>query len=361
VRDERGQKMSKSKGNVMDPLDLIEKYGADALRFTICALTGPGRDVKRGPSRVESYRSFVTKLWNAARFCEMNNVKPDASFDPASAKLPLNRWILDAANTAIADATSALEAYRFDEYAAAGYRFTWNTFCDWFVELAKPVFAEGDTDNARETRATAAHVLGTILRLLHPAMPFVTEELWGHFGYGPQGSLITTPWPQTVSVSDAAAAHAELDWVVRLISEVRTVRAEMNVSPANTSPVLLRDATADNLARANRWLDAIRRLARASELRELAGDMPKGAAQAVLDEATIVLPLEGIIDLAAERARLDRERGKASKEAEQIAKKLSNADFIARAPEEVVAENRDRLATAEAEVARLDAALRRIG
>jgi len=361
VRDERGQKMSKSKGNVMDPLDLIDKYGADALRFTICALTGPGRDVKLGPSRVESYRSFVTKLWNAARFCEMNNVKPDASFDPASAKLPLNRWILDAANTAIADATAALEAYRFDEYAAAGYRFTWNTFCDWFVELAKPVFAEGDSENARETRATAAHVLGTILRLLHPAMPFVTEELWGHFGYGPQGSLITTAWPQPVSVSDAASARAELDWVVRLISEVRTVRAEMNVSPANTSPVLLRDATADNLARANRWQDAIRRLARASELRELTGDMPKGAAQAVLDEATVVLPLEGIIDLAAERARLDRDRGKASKEAEQIARKLSNADFISRAPEDVVAENRDRLATAEAEVARLDAALRRIG
>jgi len=361
VRDERGQKMSKSKGNVMDPLDLIDKYGADALRFTICALTGPGRDVKLGPSRVESYRSFVTKLWNAARFCEMNNVKPEPGFDPASAKLPLNRWILDAANTAIADATAALEAYRFDEYAAAGYRFTWNTFCDWFVELAKPVFAEGDSENARETRATAAHVLGTILRLLHPAMPFVTEELWGHFGFGPQGSLITTAWPQPVSASDAASARAELDWVVRLISEVRTVRAEMNVSPANTSPVLLRDASADNLARANRWIDAIRRLARASELRELTGDMPKGAAQAVLDEATIVLPLEGIIDLAAERARLDRDRGKAVKEVEQIARKLSNADFISRAPEDVVAENRDRLATAEAEVARLDAALRRIG
>ena len=200
VRDERGQKMSKSKGNIIDPLELIDRYGADALRFTICALTGPGRDVKLGAARVESYRRFVTKLWNAARFCEMNAIRPDASFDPSRASLPLTRWILDAMNRAIEQASAALEEYRFDEYAAACYRFTWDTFCDWFVEFAKPVLAEGDSLASHEVRQTAAHVLGTILRLLHPAMPFVTEELWDRFGYGETYSLIRAAWPEPVTV-----------------------------------------------------------------------------------------------------------------------------------------------------------------
>jgi valyl-tRNA synthetase len=361
VRDERGQKMSKSKGNVIDPLELIDTYGADALRFTICALTGPGRDVKLGASRVESHRSFVTKLWNAARFCEMNGIKPEPGFDPASAKLPLTRWILDAANRAIAEATDALERYRIDEYAAAGYRFTWNTFCDWFVEFAKPLLTGADAAAAVEVRATAAYVLGVILRLLHPAMPFVTEELWGQFGYGVPCSLIRAPWPVAVPVTDGAAARTELDWVVRLIGEVRAVRAEMNVPPSARAPILLRDAAPETLARAERWIDAIRRLARASEVTALAGEMPKGSAQAVLDEATVVLPLAEVIDLGVERARLAKEREKAAGEASKIAQKLGNAAFVSQAPEEVVEENRERLVTAEAEVARLEAALARIG
>ncbi|HLY87377.1 MAG TPA: valine--tRNA ligase [Acetobacteraceae bacterium] len=354
VRDERGQKMSKSKGNIIDPLELIDRYGADALRFTICALTGPGRDVKLGAARVESYRRFVTKLWNAARFCEMNGITPDASFDPSRATLPLTRWILDALNRAIAEASAALEAYRFDEYAAACYRFTWDTFCDWFVEFAKPVLAEP------EVRQTAAHVLGTILRLLHPAMPFVTEELWDRFGYGEPYSLIRTAWPETVAVSDAGVARAELDWVVRLISEVRSVRTEMNVPPGTLTPILLRDASAETLARGQRWVEAIRRLARASELRGLDGAMPKGAAQVVLDEATVVLPLADVIDVGAERARLGKERDKTAGEARKVAQKLDNADFVRRAPEEVVEENRERLAAMQADIARLEAALQRI-
>jgi valyl-tRNA synthetase len=360
VRDERGQKMSKSKGNVIDPLELIDTYGADALRFTICALTGPGRDVKLGASRVESYRSFVTKLWNAARFCEMNAIAPQPSFDPAGVRQPLCRWVLDAADAAIAEATEALEAYRFNDYAAACYRFTWNGFCDWFLEFAKPVLAEGDTPAAAELRATAAHVLGTILRLLHPVMPFVTEELWDRFGYGETCSLIRAEWPAPVAVPEAGAARAELDWVIRLITEVRTVRAEMNVPPSVLTPILLRDAAPETLARGARWMEAIRRLARASDLAPLAGEMPKGAAQAVVDEATIVLPLAEVIDLAAERARLAKERAKAALEAEKIARKLANEDFVRRAPEEVVAENRERLDAAQAEIARLDAALQRI-
>jgi valyl-tRNA synthetase len=354
VRDERGQKMSKSKGNSIDPLELIDRYGADALRFAICALTGPGRDVKLGASRVEGYRRFVTKLWNAARFCEMNGIRPDASFDPSQATLPLTRWILDATNTAVAEATAALEAYRFDEYAAACYRFTWDTFCDWFVEFAKPVLAE------TEVRQTAAHVLGILLRLLHPVVPFVTEELWDRFGYGDPCSLIRASWPEPSRVPDAADAHAELDWVVRLISEVRSVRNEMNVPPGTLTPILLRDATPETLERGRRWMEAIRRLARASDLTSLNGDMPKGSAQLMLDEATVVLPLAGAIDVGTERVRLTRERDKAAGEARKIAQKLDNADFVRRAPEEVVEENRDRLAAMQAEIARLEAALQRI-
>jgi valyl-tRNA synthetase len=361
VRDERGQKMSKSKGNAMDPLELIDRYGADALRFTICALTGPGRDVKLSESRVKDFRGFVTKLWNAARFCEMNDVRVVAGFDPGSVQSPLCRWILDAADRAVIDATAALEAYRFDEYAQAGYRFVWNTFCDWFLEFAKPVFAEGpDSAAAAEVRATAAHVFGMILRLLHPAIPFVTEELWHRFGYGAEFTLIRERWPSPVAVPDAEAARAELDWVVRLIGTVRSVRTEMNVPPSSPSPVLLRDASPESLARAERWMDAIRRLARASEVRALDGSMPEGSAQAVLDEATVVLPLAGLIDLTAERKRLGGARDKALAEGEKMARKLENAEFVARAKPEVVEENRERMAGFQAEAARLDAALARI-
>ena len=360
VRDERGKKMSKTTGNVIDPLELIDRFGADALRFTICALTGPGRDIKLGASRVESYRSFVTKLWNAARFCEMNAIAPQDGFDPAAVRTPLCRWVLDGANQAVAAASAALEEYRFDEYAAGGYRFTWNLFCDWFLEFAKPALTQGDTAEAREVRGTAAHVLGIILRLLHPAMPFVTEELWDRFGYGEPGGLIRAAWPGHVAVAGAGEAAAELDWVVRLIGEIRTVRAEMNVPAATMTPVLLRDAFAETLDRASRWIEPIRRLARVSEIRPLEGPMPAGSAQAVLGEATLVLPLAGVIDLAAERARLGRDRDRAAAEAEKLEHKLANADFVSRAPEEVVEENRERLDTARAETARLAAALERL-
>ena len=361
VRDERGQKMSKSKGNAMDPLELIDRYGADALRFTICALTGPGRDVKLGESRVRDFRGFITKLWNAARFCEMNDVRVVAGFDPGSVRSPLCRWILDAANHAVTEATTALEAYRFDEYALGGYRFVWNTYCDWFLEFAKPVFAEGaDPAAAAETRATAAHVLGLILRMLHPAIPFVTEELWHRFGYGAEFTLIREPWPVPAAVPDAEAAREELDWVVRLIGLVRSVRTEMNVPPSSPAPVLLRDAPAGVMARAERWMEAIRRMARASEVRALDGAMPEGSAQAVLDEATVVLPLAGLIDLTVERNRLAGARDKALAEAEKMARKLANPEFVARAKPEVVEENRERLAAFQAEAARLEEALGRI-
>jgi valyl-tRNA synthetase len=360
VRDERGQKMSKSKGNVIDPLDLIDRFGTDALRFTICRLTGPGRDVKLGASVVEGGGRFITKLWNAAKFSEINGVAPPLAFTTEEARLPLSRWILDAFNSAVTEANAALEAFRFNDYADACYRFVWNDFCDWFVELAKPVLADRESDAAVETRAVAALVLGGLLRLLHPVIPYVTEELWDHFGYGPVCSLIRAPWPTPFTVFEATAARKDLGWVVRLVSEVRTVRSEMNVAPATLAPILLKDASAETLERASRWFEQIARLARASELRALEGDVPAGSAQAVLDEATIVLPLVGLIDIPAERQRLEKERSKAQNEAEKVSRKLENADFVSRAPEEIVEENRERLAGFQSEVARLEAALQRI-
>jgi valyl-tRNA synthetase len=358
VRDERGQKMSKSKGNVVDPIGLIEQYGADALRYSVAAAAGPGRDAKLGPKIVEANRGFVTKIWNAARFCEMNGCKPDPEFDPARAKLALNRWILDAANRAVAEAGASLDAYRVDDYAKSAYQFVWGDFCDWFLEFAKPAF--GDETLAPETRAVAAHVLGILLRLLHPVMPFVTEALWDHFGYGPAGSLIRADWPAPVAVHAAEAACAEVSWVIELISGVRTVRSEMNVPPSIKSPILLKDAAPESLSRAQTWFEAISRMARASEIGPLEGDVPRNAAQAVLREATIILPLEGIIDLAAERKRLEAARAKAAGELAKVAQKLANAEFVQRAPEAVIAENEERRANFTQEVARLEAALQRI-
>jgi len=359
VRDEKGQKMSKSKGNVIDPLAMVDQFGADALRMAIMRLAGPGRDVKLGPAIVENNRSFITKLWNAARFCEMNAITPDADFTPDQATLPLTRWILAKASDAIVEATAALEAYRFDEYGAACYRFVWNVFCDWFLELAKPAFAAGGAE-AEEVKRTAAHVLGLILRLMHPAVPYVTEELWAEFGYGAKCSLIAAPWPLAFDVPGADAARAEVDWLVKLIGDVRGVRSEMNVAPSVKAPVLLRDATPATLARGQRWIEAISRMARASEFGALEGEMPRGAAQLVLDEATVIIPLGGLIDFDVERARLQKACAAAQKDADIAAKKLGSADFVARAKPEVVEENRERLAAAGAEIARLTAALARI-
>ncbi|WP_431284440.1 valine--tRNA ligase [Humitalea sp. 24SJ18S-53] len=360
VRDEKGQKMSKSKGNVMDPLELVDAYGADALRVTIAAMAGPGRDMKLGRKRVEDHRAFCTKIWNAARFCEMNGVVPDPDFEPGGVTTPLARWLLDAGNRAVADATAALEIFRFDEYARVAERFVRGTYCDWFLEFAKPVFMGPDGAQKDEIRGAAQHGFATILKLLHPMMPFMTEELWARFGYGPEGSLIRTAWPTAVPVPQAEAARAELDWVVLLISEVRALRAEMNVPPSIKVPLLLQDAAPETLDRGARWIEAIGRMARATEFRALDGEAPKGVAQVTVAEATVMLPLADVIDLGAERARLGREQQKAEAEAQKVRQKLDNADFVARAKPEVVEENRERLAGYEAEAARLAAAVARI-
>jgi valyl-tRNA synthetase len=359
VRDEKGQKMSKSKGNVIDPLELIDAYGADALRFTLSAMAAQGRDIKLSPSRVEGYRNFATKLWNAARFAEINACLPVKDFDPASAKQTINRWIAGESERALAVVTEAIEAYRFNEAAGAIYSFIWHKFCDWYLELIKPILA-GNDEAAAETRAMTAWVLDRALKLLHPFMPFVTEELWAKLAAtdAPRDSLlILAPWPKHLGLENAAA-DAEIGWVIRLISEVRSVRSEMNVPAGARVPLVVSGASDETMARAKRHEETILRLARIDAMSF--GKAPAGAVQIVLDEATLALPLAGIIDVAAESKRLKREIDKVGSEIRQLDAKLANEKFVARAPEHVVEEQRERKADAEATAARLEQALKRL-
>ena len=360
VRDEKGAKMSKSKGNVIDPLDVIDEYGADALRFTMAAMAAQGRDIKLSMQRVEGYRNFATKLWNAARFCEMNGCVRQPGFDPAKAKTTLNKWIYAETGAAIAAATEALEAYRFNDAAAEVYRFVWNKFCDWYVEFAKPVFMGSDEAAKAETQAMAAWALDEILKLLHPFMPFITEELWAVLGEdGPKREtlLCLAEWPKAAKKVDSKAVD-EVNWVIDLISEIRSLRSEMNVPPASTLPLTITGAEKETKARAKRYESFLKRMARLSTI-DIADAPPQGSAQFVLGEATMALALANVIDLAAERERLAKEIGKLEAEIQKIDARFANEQFMAKAPEEVVEENRERRAEFEATVGKLNAALKR--
>ena len=360
VRDKNGQKMSKSKGNVIDPLELIEEYGADALRFTLAVMAAQGRDVKLDPARIAGYRNFGTKLWNATRFAEMNDVERHGAFDPADAKLTVNRWILTELGRAAREVTVSLENYRFNEAAGAAYRFVWNQFCDWYVELLKPVFMGEDEAAKAESRATMAHVLDGIYRLLHPFMPFMTEELWAQTGaWGlPRGEMIChAAWPADDFADQDAAA--ETNWLIDLVSAIRSVRSEMNVPPAAMAPLVFVGADAGTRERAARHDPAIRRLARIGEV-AFAEAAPKGSAQMVVGEATACLPLGDLIDVSAESARLTKELGKNSDEIGRIEKKLSNEKFVANANPEVVDAEREKLAELVEARTRLQAALDRV-
>ncbi|MGE7152970.1 valine--tRNA ligase [Methylorubrum rhodesianum] len=363
VRDEKGAKMSKSKGNVVDPVDLIDRFGADALRFTLAALAAPGRDIKLGPQRVEGYRNFATKLWNAARFAEMNGCELKADFRPESVKETLNAWALTEAAKAVAEVAQGITIYRFNDAAAAAYRFVWNVFCDWYLELAKPVLqGEGVDPAARaETQATVAFLLDQIAKLLHPFMPFLTEELWAIKGQAlptPRGLLTLESWPDLSAYADAQA-EAEIGWLVDLISEVRSARSETNVPAGAQVPLVLVAADASVRARVERWSETLVRLARLSEI-GFAEAAPKNAVQLLVRGSVAALPLEGIVDLAAEVARLKKEAGKARTEIGKIEGKLGNADFLARAPEEVVDEQRERRDSEAARLAKIEEALARL-
>lgn len=359
VRDEKGAKMSKSKGNVIDPLHLIDKFGADALRFTLAAMAAQGRDIKLSTQRVEGYRNFATKLWNAARFAEMNACALPAGFDPDSAKETLNRWIAHETARASREVTEAIEAYRFNEAAGAVYRFVWNIYCDWYLELAKPVLSGTDGAARSETRAMIAWARDEILKLLHPFMPFITEELWDVAAAEKRGGLLTlTHWPSHQGLEDAEA-EGEIGWVVDLVTAVRSLRSEMNIAPATLTPLVLVGASAETQARAQRWTEVVRRLARLSEI-SFAPAMPQGAVQLLVRGEVAALPLKGVIDLAAEKTRLEKEVAKAEADIKRVDAKLGNADFMARAPEEVVEEQRERREEAEARRAKMLEALERL-
>lgn len=359
VRAADGQKMSKSKGNVVDPLGLIDKYGADALRFFMAAMESQGRDVKMDEKRVEGYRNFATKLWNAARFAQSNGIRASEQVEPPAASLAVNKWIISETVQTVQAIDLAFADYRFDEAANAIYQFTWSRFCDWYLELIKPVLQTEGAAGADETRRVAGWVLDQILVLLHPFMPFITEELWSKLGDRLHYPLITAKWPMADARALDPEAVKEIDWLIRLVSELRTARTELNVPPGARLPLHVRDAHGDTLARIERQGAVLGRLARVDRAE---GDAPAGGAlQIVVDEATYIVPLEGVIDLAAERARLTKAIAAAEKERDSLNTRLSNPAFAEKAKPEAVEKARADHAEKSAEAARLQAALGRLG
>jgi valyl-tRNA synthetase len=356
VRDERGQKMSKSKGNVIDPLAVIDEYGADALRFTLAAMAAQGRDIKLSAQRVEGYRNFATKLWNAARFTEINGCARDPAFDPRGSKEILNRWIAHETATATHEVTAAIEAYKFNDAAAAIYRFVWNVYCDWYLELIKPVLTGPDGSAKSETQAAAAWALDQILKLLHPFMPFVTEELWRVTGAARESLLALSTWPSLEAIGDAKA-EAEIGWVIDLIASIRSVRAEMNV---NVALPLVMIRVGDHVwERAQRWSEFIKRMAKISSVTRVPVPKP-GTLQLVVRGEIAGLELAGLVDLAAERARLAKEMAKCDADIARVDAKLGNPNFVARAPEEVVEEEKEKREEAQLRKAKIAEALQRL-
>jgi valyl-tRNA synthetase len=341
-------------------LHLIDDYGADALRFTLAAMAVQGRDIKLSTQRVEGYRNFATKIWNAARFAEVNNCVTVPGFDPARATETLNRWIAHETAAAIADVTAGITTYKFNDAAGAAYRFVWNVYCDWYLELVKPVLTGPDSAAKTETRAMVAWARDEILKLLHPFMPFLTEELWGVTAPdGKRASLLAlAAWPTDAGL-EAPDAEAEIGWVVDLITAIRSVRAEMNIAPATQLPLVLAAASAETRARAERWQEFVQRLARVASI-SFADAPPPGSVQLLIRGEIAALPLKGVIDLGAERARLEKERQKVEADIKRVDAKLGNADFLARAPEEVVDGEREKLEEAQARQAKIAEALERL-
>lgn len=359
VRDASGAKMSKSKGNVVDPLGLIDEFGADALRFTLMRAVAPSHDIRLGPQDVENNRNFATKLWNAARFVEFNGAARVAGFDPKSAKEVLNRWIAHETQKALTEVTSALGEFKFADAANAAYRFVWNVYCDWYVELSKPLLTGPDGAAKDETRAMAAWALDEIIKMLHPFMPFITEELWRVTAeQGPQREtlLALAPWPILDGLTDDKA-EAEIGWVIDLITALRSIRAEMNINV--NIPLVLSGVSAETQARAERWAEFIKRLARVSEMSSAASP-PQGSAQLVVRGDLVALPLVGVIDIAAERARLAKEMKKAEDDIDRVEKKLGNPKFVERAEPEVVEEERAKREEALARKAKIAEAIERL-
>jgi valyl-tRNA synthetase len=358
VRDERGQKMSKSRGNIIDPLELIDRYGCDALRFTLAALASPGRDIKLAESRVEGSRNFATKLWNAARYAEMSGCAFDPAFDPGSCRLTVNRWIAGATRDCAAAVTTALETFRFDEAAHLLYHFVWGTFCDWYLEFTKPILQGEDADARAETQATTAWVLAQTVHLLHPIMPFITEELWQQLAGLDAGMLIVAPWPDLAPDLADPAAAAEMEALIQDLSAIRAVRSELNIPPGAHLEVEIRDADPIAATRVANHADHFQRLARVS-FRAPAGEA-KGTIQAIGAGATFALHIGDVVDLTREKARLAKEIAKIEGDLAKVATKLANPAFLANAKAEIVDEQRERETDIRRDRDRLQAAYERL-
>lgn len=362
VRDEKGQKMSKSKGNVIDPLGIIDELGADPLRFTMAILSGT-RDIKLSKQRIEGYRNFGTKLWNAARFAQMNEARRVEGFDPATVEQTINRWVRDELTRAERQVSSAIEGGRFDDAASALYRFVWNIFCDWYLELAKPVFQGSDETARAETRAMTAWTLDQTLKLMHPVTPFITEELWDKLADEgaprAEATLIGADWPVLPDSYLDIHASADISWLIRAVSEVRSSRAEIGVPPGAKLTLALHNPTDEVKALFDKHGELIQSLARLEAIEQV-GEQPSGSITLLVGGASAFMPLKGLVDLDAERARLTREIAAFESDIGHVNKKLGNPNFIARAAPEVVEEQRAKLAEAEAGKAKQAAALARL-
>lgn len=362
VRDAKGQKMSKSKGNIMDPLDLINEYGTDAVRFTLAAMSAQGRDVKLSEDRIEGYRNFGTKLWNASRFAEMNGCKLDPNFDPSKVSGVLNKWIIGEV-AALADAINAsMTELKYNEGAAAVYQFVWGTFCDWYVEFTKPILQGGsDAALAEETRKTTAWVIDQTLLLLNPYMPYITEQLYRQVADRKDGDiLLKAEWPKYPESFKSVEAAEEINWLCKLITDIRSVRADMNVPAAAKIRLLVKDAGAQTQARLKTYDDLIKRLARLEAVELTTSALPKGSVQTILGEATLALPIADIIDLDKERARLKKEIDKLTSDIGKVDQKLSDQKFVANAPEEIIEENKARKAEWTTTLQKLSQALKQL-
>ncbi|HEY0595907.1 valine--tRNA ligase [Sphingopyxis sp.] len=353
VRAPDGAKMSKSKGNVVDPLGLIDQYGADALRFFMSAMESQGRDIKMDDARLAGYRNFATKLWNAARFCEANGISASTSFEAPAATLPVNRWIIGEVAATVAAMETAFAAYRFDEAANAIYSFAWDRFCDWYLELIK-----GAIDD--ETKAVAGWVLDQILVMLHPFMPFITEELWTGLGDRADYPLITAKWPAPNDVRDEEADD-QIELVIECVRKVRAARSEMNIPPGTRMECYVAGGSVENQQALKANWTAVSKLARIDWSDLPSSDLGKdNALQVTVADMTIALQLEGVIDIAAERDRLTKALAAAAKERDGLAGRLNNPSFVERAKPEAVEKARADHAAKEAEADRLAAALARL-
>ncbi len=360
VRAEDGSKMSKSKGNAVDPLGLIDRYGADALRFFMAAMESQGRDIKMDEKRLEGYRNFGTKLWNAARFAQANGIVASSQLAAPDAMLAVNKWIIGEVVETVATLDKALADLRFDEAANAIYHFAWDVFCDWYLELIKPAFVNGEKGEMEaESKLVAGWVLDQILVMLHPFMPFITEELWDAMGTR-SGDIIHAHWPEPDARVDAQA-KADIDWLISLVGEIRAARNDANIPPATQVMArIISDENDTTSRRISAYIPILTRMARIQRVSDIGLDAATGI-EVSNGETTLLLLLDDAIDIPAERARLTKSIEAAMRESNALAARLANAAFIEKAAPQAVAKARVDHAEKAAETERLAAALARLG